>query len=58
MGITGTNYRDVTLPLHEHGAIRKKFNVKGIHYIQEDSPNEIGDAVREFYLTVEELHEK
>jgi haloalkane dehalogenase len=34
---------------------QKEVTVKGIHYIQEDSPNEIGEAVREFYLTVEGL---
>lgn len=37
---------------------QKEVTVKGIHYIQEDSPNEIGEAVREFYLTVERLHDK
>jgi haloalkane dehalogenase len=31
---------------------QKEVTVKGIHYIQEDSPEEIGSAIREFYLNV------
>lgn len=33
---------------------QKEVTVKGIHYIQEDSPDEIGKALQEFYLSLEE----
>ena len=31
---------------------QKEFRVRGIHYLQEDSPNEIGEAIKDFYLAL------